>query len=101
MGFGSPPEFPYVIGSEGSGVITKIGSKVVDFHIDDKVIFTTVLQAQGGSWAEYAVAKQSALIALPDTLSFEQGAALSIAGKTALESLRVLNLRQGDTLFIA
>ncbi len=93
--------FPYVIGSEGTGVIKEKGSQVNDFNIGDKVIFTTILQTQGGSWAEYAVAKQTVLIRLPDHLTAVQGAGIPIAGKTALECMRDLNLNSGDSLFIA
>jgi NADPH:quinone reductase-like Zn-dependent oxidoreductase len=93
--------FPYVIGSEGTGVIKEKGSQVNDYNIGEKVIFTTILQTQGGSWAEYAVAKQAVLIRLPDNLTPEQGAAIPIAGKTALECMRELNLNSGDSLFIA
>ncbi len=94
-------EFPYTIGSEGSGVITEIGSKVDDFAVGDSVMFTTILQPQGGSWAEYAVAKQAVLISLPDELSFAKGAAVPIAGKTALECIRAVDLDSSDSLFIA
>src|SRR5699024_9795665 len=62
----SEVNFPYVIGSEGAGILKEKGSEVNDFRIGDKVIFTTILQIQGGSWAEYAVAKQTALMRLPD-----------------------------------
>lgn len=93
--------FPYVIGSEGAGTITKTGSEVNEFSIGDKVIFTTIMQPQGGSWAEFAVSKQNVLISLPDTLTFARGAAIPIAGKTALECIRELNLAKGDKLFIA
>ncbi len=94
-------EFPYTIGSEGSGVITELGSNASDFSIGERVIFTTILQPQGGSWAEYAVAKQTSLIPLPNQLTFVQGATISIAGKTALECLRAINLKEDDQLFIA
>lgn len=97
----SDVNFPYAIGSEGSGVIKMLGNSVTDFSIGDRVIFTTVLQPQGGSWAEYTVAKQAALISLPENLSFTQGAAVSIAGKTALECMRTIDLKKGDKLFIA
>ncbi len=94
-------EFPYTIGSEGSGEIIELGNQVNGFSIGDSVIFTTILQPQGGSWAEYAVANQSALIHLPDNLTFAQGAAISIAGKTALECIRAIDLNRDDKLFIA
>lgn len=97
----SEVSFPYVVGSEGVGVIIEKGSAVTDFNIDDKVIFTTFLQIQGGSWAEYAIAKQTVLIKLPNNLSAEQGASIPIAGKTALECMREINLKKGDSLFIA
>lgn len=94
-------DFPYVIGSEGAGTIVELGGKVTDFSIGDRVIFTTVLQPQGGSWAEYAYAKKTALIPLPDNMTFAQGASIPIAGKAALESMRDLELNKEDTLFIA
>ncbi len=97
----SDVNFPYVIGSEGAGEIVDKGNQVNDFQLGDEVIFTTVLQAEGGSWAEYAVAKQSALIQLPKNLSTQIGAAIPIAGKTALECMRELDLKSGDVLFIA
>lgn len=97
----SEASFPYVIGSEGAGTIIEKGNEVKDFNIGDKVIFTTILQMQGGSWAEYAIAKQNVLIRLPHNLTAEQGASVPIAGKTALECIREINLKNGDRLFIA
>lgn len=97
----SEVSFPYVIGSEGAGTIIEKGDEVKDFNIGDKVIFTTILQMQGGSWAEYAIAKQSVLIGLPHNLTAQQGASVPIAGKTALECMREMNLKRGDSLFIA
>lgn len=97
----SDANFPYPIGSEGAGIITKVGSNVQKYAVDDRVIFTTVLQAQGGAWAEYAVSNQSALIPLPKELSFVQGATIPVAGKTALECMRELELKNGDCLFVA
>lgn len=94
-------KFPYTIGSEGSGGIIEPGNQVNGFSIGDRVIFTTILQPQGGSWAEYAVAKKEALIHLPGNLTFAQGAAVSIAGSTALECMRAIDLNKGDKLFIA
>src|SRR5690554_5181810 len=97
----SEASFPYIIGSEGAGVIKNKGNRVKNFNIGDRVIFTTILQMKGGSWAEYAVANQDVLIGLPDNLTLEQGATVPIAGKTALECMRELNLNKADSLFIA
>lgn len=93
-------DFPYVIGSEGAGIISETGSQVQDFKVGERVIFTTILQAKGGSWAEYAAAKSSSLIRLPGNMSFQVGAAVPIAGKTALECMQAIDLSHNDKLFI-
>lgn len=93
--------FPYVIGIEGAGRITATGSQVKDFVIGDRVVFTSSMQAKGGTWAEYAAVKFTALIAIPDHLSSEKAAAVPVAGRTALQGLKDLGLQSGDSLFIA
>lgn len=93
--------FPYPIGTEGAGVITKTGHQVTEFQAGDRVIFTSVLQPKGGCWAQYAAVSEQALIPMPDTLAYTEGAAIPIAGKTALESMHALDLQEGDTLFVA
>lgn len=94
-------DFPYIIGSEGAGTIADLGIQANDFKEGDRVIFTTIFQPQGGCWAEYTTSKQATLIPLPDNLTFAQGATIPVAGKTALECMRALNLNKGDSLFIA
>lgn len=94
-------KLPYPIGSEAAGVITKKGSQVTDFEIGHRVILSSSLQPKGGCWAEYVVVSSRALIHMPDEIDFKQGAAIPIAGKTALECMHALDLKEGDTLFIA
>lgn len=98
-----PPNaaFPFPIGAEGSGVIEKIGSEVFDFQKGDRVIFSSSMQVKGGSWAECVAVPTKSLIRMPNTMKFEEGAALPVVGKTAMESMRALDLQQGDTLFVA
>lgn len=97
----SHANFPYPIGTEASGIITSIGSKVTDFKVGDRVIFSSSLQPQGGPWAQYAVVPKSSLIPMPEKLSFVEGAAIPVAGRAALESIGTLDLKKNDTLFIA
>jgi NADPH:quinone reductase-like Zn-dependent oxidoreductase len=93
--------FPYTIGTEAAGVITKIGRNVTRFKVGDRVIFTSIFQPQGGCWAQYVAVPQQSLILMPDGMNFIEGAAISVAGKSALESMRALDLKEGDTLFVA
>lgn len=93
--------FSYTIGIEGVGTVVEVGSEVNGVSVGEHMIYTTALQAQGGTWSEYTVAKSESLVKKPSTLTFEQAAAIPIAGKTALESMRELELKEGDTLFVA
>lgn len=93
--------FPYPIGTEASGVIVDMGSKVAEFEVGDAVVLTSLLSPKGGPWAQFAVVPERSLIRLPEKLSFVEGAAIPIAGDAALESMKALSLKRGDSLFIA
>lgn len=93
--------FPYVVGTEASGIISSVGANIESFKTGDRVILTSVLQQKGGCWAEYVAVPQSVLMALPSTMSFVEGAAVPVASKTALECMRELNLKAANTLFVA
>ena len=92
--------FPYVIGTEGSGTIAKLGAAVNGHHLGERVLFKTELQPEGGCWAEFAATKASSMIPLPEVLSYVGGSSIPMAGGTALECMRNLGLNSGDTLFI-
>lgn len=93
--------FPYTIGTEAAGIIAELGESVEDYDIGDKVILSSSLQSKGGCWAEYVAVSTESIIQMPDKMDFTHAAAIPVAGKTALESIRALNLKEGDTLFIA
>lgn len=93
--------FPYTIGIEGSGIITQVGDNVKNLQVGDRVIVSSSMVTKGGSWAEYVAVEPDKITPLMDEVDFTIGAALPVAGKTALESMHALNLTKGDTLFIA
>jgi len=92
---------PYVIGIEATGVIEKTGRAVAGYRPGDAVMFTSSLQPKGGVWAEFAAVRGEALIHIPAGLSFIQAAALPVAGGTALEAMNLLDLKPGDSVFMA
>jgi len=94
-------QYPYAIGIEAAGIIKKVGKAVVHYQPGALVMFTSSMQPKGGTWAEFAAVREEALIRIPDGLSFIQAAALPVAAGTALESMRMLGLRPGDTVFMA
>lgn len=97
----SQVSFPYTIGSEAAGVVVKVGEQVQHLKEGQRVIVSSSMQIKGGCWAEYVVASPDKIVPMLDEIDFLTGAALPVAGKTALESMNALNLSKGDTLFIA
>ncbi len=87
-----------VLGMELSGVIEAIGRDVTKFKAGDEVFAGCLF----GAHAEYRVAKQDAAIALkPENLSFEEAAALSFGGATALFFLEEKGkIKRGDKVLI-
>lgn len=83
-----PAKFPLVLGYDVAGEVVEIGPEVTRFQIGDSVFGSVDVIRQGGSYAELALARDSALSAKPEALSFEEAAALPMAGLTALQALR-------------
>jgi NADPH:quinone reductase-like Zn-dependent oxidoreductase len=79
--------FPAILGFDAAGEVAEIGPEVSRFAPGDTVY--ALLDSPGG-YAEYAVVRESSLAPKPEVLSFEEAAALPLAGLTALQALRDL-----------
>ncbi|XP_070532221.1 quinone oxidoreductase-like [Ptychodera flava] len=78
------PALPYTPGTDGSGVVEKIGSKVTKFKPGDRVYTKNI---SSGSYAEFGIAAESKVDILPENMTFQQGAAVGIPYYTAYRSL--------------
>lgn len=70
---------PSTLGLEAAGTVEEIGSSVTNYKEGDRVAYTSV----PGAYADYAAVPEEKLVALPDGVSFEQGAAAMLQGCTA------------------
>jgi NADPH:quinone reductase-like Zn-dependent oxidoreductase len=76
------PKSP-AIGADLAGQVEAVGKDVTEFQAGDEVFGTS-----GGSWAEYAAAREVRLVPKPANVSFEEAASVPIAAITALQALR-------------
>ena len=75
--FPIPPVFPAHLGFEAAGVIEAVGAAVTTFQVGDKVnVFPAFLPNDYGTYGELIVLPAYALQPFPDSLSFEQAAAV-------------------------
>jgi NADPH:quinone reductase-like Zn-dependent oxidoreductase len=95
------PRFPYVLGSDGSGVVVAIGPSVTRFKVGDAVYGYCWDNLKGGFYAEYVSAPSDCIAKLPKGISLEAAGALGASGLTALSGVdRALNLKRGDNVII-
>jgi NADPH2:quinone reductase len=78
------PQVPYIPGSDAAGIVEAVGEGVSAFSPGDRVYVAGTLT---GAYAEYAVCDQTRVYALPEHVSFEQGASLGIPYATAYRAL--------------
>jgi NADPH:quinone reductase len=98
---GMKPTFPYVLGSDGAGMIVGVGKDVIRFKEGDRVYAAELANPKGGFYAQYAAVKADNTSLIPGNLSIEQAAVLPTDALTALTGLeKVLDLKSGESLMV-
>lgn len=83
MGFGLMKPKHQVLGADMAGRIEATGQSVTRFKVGDEVFGSGM-----GGFAEYACIREDHATFKPPTVTFEQAAAVPVAGLTALQALR-------------
>jgi NADPH:quinone reductase-like Zn-dependent oxidoreductase len=83
-GMGKPKN--RVRGTDVAGEVEAVGASVTRFRPGDEVFGSS--KNLGGAFAEYAAVSEGALAPKPANLTFEQAAAVPMAGYVALQALR-------------
>lgn len=93
-------EFPIILGWDAAGIIVETGEKVTEYKVGDRVFVRPKLTRQG-TYAEYIAVEEHLLAAMPEKMSFEEGAAIPLAGLTAWECLvDVGKVKKGDKVLV-
>ncbi len=97
-----PLSLPAVMGGDFAGVVKAVGVGVGDFKIGDEVFGTAIVLSGGsGSYAEVAAANVVNASAKPKKSSFEEAAALPVAGCSVVQALEEhMKLSRGQKILI-
>ncbi|KAF9883675.1 hypothetical protein FE257_003059 [Aspergillus nanangensis] len=98
--YGMPPVpiYPAVIGSDTAGVVAKLGSNVTTVPAPGSRVlaFASSFYQNGspdhGAFQKYTLAQPEAVIPLPDSLSFEEGAVFPLAVLTAMTAWTTIGI---------
>lgn len=92
------PPLPYTPGSDGAGAIEAVGAGVTRVKPGDRVYTAKTVT---GAYAEYALALESQVHALPERTSFAQGAGVWVPYGTAYHALyHSAEARASETVLI-
>lgn len=81
-----PWDFPIILGWDVAGEIVEIGSAVTDWKVGQKV-FARPETTRFGTYADYTIVDDHLLAVKPKNISFEDAAAVPLAGLTAYQAL--------------
>jgi len=91
------PALPFTPGGEGAGIVAAVGEGVKHLNVGDKVIF----MCQTGAFAEQVAVPAFTAIPMPDGLSFEMAAGITLTYGTSYHALKQRALLQpGETVLV-
>jgi len=92
---------PMTIGWDVAGTVSAVGIGVTRFRVGDEVLGMPWFPREAGAYAEYVTAPSRHFVGKPHILSFEEAAALPLAGLTAWQLVvDAIALQAGDDLLI-
>ena len=95
------PKFPLVLGTDGSGTVVAVGSRVRRFKVVDKVYAYSWMNPKGGFYAEYVAVDAKNVAPMPTTLTLREAGAIPVTGLTGLQGLEgALKIKKGERLII-
>lgn len=91
---------PNGMGVEASGVIEAVGEGVIDFQVGDRVTYTGFLNTLG-AYSTSRLIDANVLIKLPEGISCETAAAMTMRGLTSAYLMRrIYDFKKGDTILL-
>ncbi|MFS0574994.1 zinc-binding dehydrogenase [Sporosarcina sp. 179-K 3D1 HS] len=111
-------ELPSILGADGAGEVVTVGDQVTEIKVGSTVVINPSLNwgdsrvhynpdhrilgmPSDGTFAEYVAVPAENVYAKPDYLTWEEAAALPLAGLTAYRALMYRgNLQEGETVLI-
>ncbi len=91
------PQMPFIPGNEGAGEVLAVGDGVTHLKVGDRVAYAGALGAYSGQ----RIIPASALVKMPNSISYEQAASMMLKGLTAEYLVRrTYKVKSGDTVLV-
>jgi NADPH2:quinone reductase len=95
------PKFPVVLGTDGAGIISKVGSRVQRFKEGDRVWAYQFINPKGGFYAESTAVNADNVGFAPARLDMLHAGAAAVTGLTAFQGIHEhLKVSAGETTLV-
>ncbi len=96
--YASKPSLPFTPGKDAAGIVEAVGETVEKVKVGNR-IYTA--GSVSGTYAEFALCEENQVWALPENVSFSQGAGVFVPFATAYRALfQKANAKQGETVLV-
>jgi len=100
-GWKYPCDLPAVPGWDAAGVVVERGHAARRFNVGDEVYgYVRRPNAQHGCTTQYLTCSESYAALKPKKLNWDQAGGLPLAGLTALQGLKLLGLKEGQSILV-
>ncbi len=91
------PDLPFTPGGEGAGIVSAVGEGVERLSVGDRVLFHGLT----GAFAEKVAVHELTVLKIPEYLSFDEAAGLTVTYGTSLHGLKQrAELKPGETVLV-
>jgi NADPH:quinone reductase len=87
-----PQPLPFIPGLEGAGIVEAVAQDVRGVKVGDRVAYA----GPTGGYSEVRLIQADRLVGLPDSISFDQAAAMMLQGMTQVLIRQVYPVKAGD-----
>ena len=95
------PQFPLVLGSDGSGRVAAMETPDRRFRLGDPVYSYSFANPRGGFYGEYVVVAAESAAPIPQGLTMQEAGAIGTTGLTALQGIDdALQVRRDESVLI-
>jgi NADPH:quinone reductase len=93
--------FPYVLGTDGAGVVAALGSHVHGLKVGDEVYSYSWDNEHGGFYAQYVAVPAVRVARVPGGLTLTEAGAIGTTALTAIQGIDdALHVKKGDAVII-
>jgi NADPH:quinone reductase-like Zn-dependent oxidoreductase len=96
-----PHHLPAILGWDLAGVVEAVGPAITEYAVGDEVFgYARKDSVEHGTYAEKVAVGLRHIARKPSSVSFDEAAAIPLAGLTALQLLDAVDLAQGETVLV-